>query len=117
MNKFVKKLATGAVSAAIALTAYAPAAFAVGDLSCTISGNGRQSINTCVIKVGKKAPNDKPVVQINKAKIVNGVFVSSSTGGNTVKDGTTGSGDMNVDTGTSTVTVTIVNTVNTPPTP
>jgi len=117
MNKLAYKFAAGMATATVALGLFAGSAFAAGDITCTISGNGHHSRNACIILVGRRAPRD--VVQINRARVFNGVLAVAATGGNTANGNTTGSGDVSIDSGDATVTVTITNTINqnTPPTP
>ena len=119
MNKLAYKLAVGMATATVALGLFAGSAFAAGDVTCTISGNGHHSRNACIILVGRRAPRDE-VVQINRARVFNGVVAVAATGGNTANGNTTtGTGGVSVDTGNAAVTVTITNTINqnTPPTP
>ncbi len=95
-------LATSIVAGGMLL---APASLAAGN-TCTITDNGAFSSNRCRIKVVKKSAT----VQINAAKVKNSVGVVSNTGGNDA-NGNTG-GNVNVDSGNSTVTVKITNTLN-----
>lgn len=104
----IKKLSVAGVSAAIALSAYAPAVFADGGVTCTITGNGAFSRNKCKVKVVEKGPI---VIQGNYASIGTVATIVSATGGNTSNGNTIGAGGGGVSTTTSasTVTVTITN--------
>ena len=83
----------------------APASLAA-DNTCRITDNGAFSHNRCRIKVVKKSAT----IQINAAKVKNNVGVISNTGGNDANGNTGGSVTSN--SGNSTVTVTITNTLN-----
>lgn len=98
MNKLLVKLGTGAVSAAVFMSAFAGSAFASTEL--TIDGNGTDSKN--VIKVSEKCKTE--VTQKNNTDVKFKVNAKSSTGGNEI-DGTTGDGDVTIDTGDATTTV------------
>ncbi len=95
-------LATSIVAGGMLL---APASLAA-DNTCTITDNGVRSRNRCRIKVVKKSAT----IQINAAKVRNKVGVISNTGGNEANNNTGGS--VTSDSGNSTVTVTITNTLN-----
>lgn len=95
-------LATSIVAGGMLL---APASLAA-DNTCTITDNGAFSSNRCRIKVVKKSAT----VQINNATVKNKVGVISNTGGNDANLNT--GGGVTSNSGNSTVTVTITNTLN-----
>jgi hypothetical protein len=106
MNKFMKKLVTGAVSAAIAMASFAPAAFAA-DLE--ITGNGMGSSNTIVVTNTSTCS----VTQKANTNVEALVGASASTGGNTASYNT--GGDTSITTGdaTATATMTVIGGSNT----
>lgn len=99
-------IATGALIAPVALA----------ETSCTISGNGSGSSNSCTVRVsgGRSCrPNrcgSTGSATVNNATVKNKVRVRQNTGGNTA-NGNTG-GSVSIDTGNNTATVTITNNVN-----
>lgn len=93
----------------IAATLLPSAAFA--DQTCTISGNGRDSRNRCRIKIERRLT----VRQTNTATVRNKVVVIQNTGLNDANNNTTNGGDVSIDTGntTSTITITVSGNTNT----
>ncbi len=73
---------------------------------CTIAGNGFSSHNTCKVKTVRKTI----LIKLNKARVSNFVGVFSNTGGHTA-NGNTGGG-VTIVSGSSSVSVSISNTVN-----
>ena len=76
------------------------------DHKAVIKNNGNKSTN----KIYINDSDTKVVKQENTAVQLNGVFVSTNTGGNTVKNNT--GGTNTVDTGDSTVNTTVTNLAN-----
>jgi hypothetical protein len=92
----------------------APAALA--DATCTISGNGADSRNRCNITIrggggGCESTCSGQPKQVNKAKIKNKVKIRQNTGGNSANNNT--GGNVTIETGDNTATVTITNNANT----
>lgn len=101
MNKLALKLGVGTVSAALIMSMFVGSAFASTTL--TIEGNGAGSDNT--IKTKQKCTTE--VTQKSNTNVNFKVNAKSNTGGNTI-DGTTGDGDVSIDTGDATTTVGLV---------
>lgn len=99
MTNLKTKLATGLVTASLLAATVAPAAFAATDV--TVSGNGAGSVN----KVKVKNKNKTKVTQYNATAVVNLTGVFQNTGGNTANSNT-GGGDVTVNSGKATSTVT-----------
>jgi hypothetical protein len=99
MTNLKIKLATGLVTASLLAATVAPAAFAATDI--TVSGNGAGSHN----KVKVKNKNKTKVVQSNATAVVNLTGVFQNTGGNTANNNT-GGGNVDVNSGNATSTVT-----------
>lgn len=112
MNKLLLKLGSATTGALMVGMLFAPAALA--DVSCTISGNGADSHNTCTVTVkgGSSCHRHKcgGGGSTNIANVQNGVWVFSNTGGNTANKNT--GGDVTIMSGDSNVNVTITNSVN-----
>ncbi|MEK7559327.1 MAG: hypothetical protein AAB521_03405 [Patescibacteria group bacterium] len=102
---FKKKIAGALITGTLLAGALLPGA-AFADQTCTISDNGAFSHNRCRIKVVKK----QTVIQSNVAVVTNGVIIVASTGGNSASFNT--GGTTSITSGSSTVTVTITNTLN-----
>ncbi|MEK7186166.1 MAG: hypothetical protein AAB675_02280 [Patescibacteria group bacterium] len=102
---FKKKIAGALITGSLVAGVLLPGA-AFADQICTITDNGAFSYNKCRIKVIKKLK----VEQNNGAVVTNGVIVGASTGGNSASFNT--GGTTTITSGTSTVTVTITNTLN-----
>lgn len=98
MNKLAIKLGAGVVSTAFLMTSFASSVFAQTDL--TIEGNGVGSTNTITVKEKCKTE----ITQISKTKVNLNVDAKNNTGGNTI-DGTTGDGNVMIDTGKASTTV------------
>ena len=113
----IKQKIAGALVAGSFMAASLLPAAAFADQTCTISGNGRDSRNRCRIKVERRLTVD----QRNTAIVINRVVVIQNTGLNDANNNTTNGGDVSIDTGntTSTVTITVSGNTNsaTPPNP
>lgn len=101
------KIGASIATAAFLGSILTPTAFAA-DNKCIISGNGDRSNNRCKILVEKK----KIIIKKNFAKVENVIGAYADTGGNNANKNTTNGGDVSIDTGNATVTVTVTNTVN-----
>ena len=106
MNKFIKKLAVGAVSAAIAMASIAPVALAA-DLE--IIGNGPSSINTITIANSSTCN----VTQKSNTNVGAIVGATASTGGNTANGNVGGTTSITTGDATATATMTVTGGDNT----
>ena len=112
MNRLLIRIGATTAAAMAAGLFLAPVTLADdGGNTCTITDNGAFSHNRCNIRVRRITKT----TTINKATVKNVVVVSSDTGGNKANFNT--GGNVDVTSGDSTVTVTITNNVNTPPSP
>ena len=103
-----KKIAGALITGSLIAGALLPG-FAFADQTCTISGNGRNSINRCRIRVERRLTVD----QRNTATVSTRVVVVQNTGLNDANSNTTNGGDVSIDTGNTTSTVTITVSGNT----
>ena len=112
MNRFLMRIGAAVAGAATFGLVVVPSTLAAGSLSCTISGNGAHSHNTCTIVSvsGGRKHGGSGLTQINYANVSNGVFIYSSTGGNKANENT--GGDVTVVSGDSNVNVSITNNLN-----
>lgn len=100
MNKMHKTIATALATGAMLFNMVGPAAAAY---TFEISGNGSDSDNDVYFD----REDDTQVFQTNETNIVNDISVKTNTGHNDTNDNT--NGDVDVDTGDTTVSTTIVN--------
>lgn len=103
MNTLTKKIAT-AIAAGSLLFHLATPALAATEI--IISGNGSDSDNTATFNYTNKVN----VTQRNNANILNNIKVDADTGHNDAEDNT--GGDVGIETGDSTTTVSVSNTAN-----
>jgi hypothetical protein len=101
----IKKTLASAIAAGAILVNAATPAFAA-TTSITISGNGRDSENTAVVKTSQTTS----VVQSNNADVNNNVQVNADTGGNEIKDNS--GGNSSIDTGNVSSNVEVSTSVN-----
>lgn len=112
--RFMKRIGLTAGSLLIAGSLAAPAALA--DVSCSISGNGADSRNSCNIRITRNGGdpcdpcNGTDSAQINRAKVKNKIRIRQNTGNNKANKNT--GGNVTIETGNNTATVTITNDVN-----
>lgn len=100
MTNLKTKITAGLSAAAMLGTLVAPVAFA--DNTVVISGNGSDSNNTANITNEQSSE----IVQKNKTEVGFVVNVTSNTGGNKA-NGNTGDGDVSIDTGNITNTISL----------
>ncbi len=106
----------GLATAGLLTTGALLAPVALADATCTISGNGSGSSNSCTVRVsgGRSCRPNKCVstgsAAVNNATVRNKVRVRQNTGGNTA-NGNTG-GSVSIDTGNNSVEININNDVN-----
>ena len=99
-----KRIATAIATGALVFNSLATPAFAA--INVNLTGNGDSSNNTANLNISKS----NSIVQNNTANISNNVEVDAETGGNEANRNT--GGDVNVETGNSTVGVSVQNALN-----
>lgn len=102
------RIGTAIAAGTLLAAALLPGA-AFADQTCTISGNGRNSTNRCRIRVERRLTLN----QTNVATVRNRVVVVQNTGLNDASSNTTNGGDVSIDTGNTTSTITITVSGNT----
>jgi len=106
MTKIRTKIASSIAAFALMLNLAAPSV-ALAGVSCTISGNGADTENTCDFESLRKVEVD----QDNEMDVDNDVEVSANTGDNEAEDNV--GGDVNIETGNVDADVTVTTTGNT----
>lgn len=99
-----KRIASAIATGSLLLSSFATPAFATTTIN--LSGNGSDSDNTATVDLTRT----NTVVQNNTAKVSNYVDVDANTGDNDANDNT--GGDVNIDTGNSSVEVAVQNLLN-----